>query len=234
MPITAREVVTEALYLSGWVSRQFQTPTGQQIHDGLRLLNEELMMKAVELDLKPYFTATNFTGIIGQEKYFIENLVEIETLTFVWANVRYPIFPKTREQYFGSPRVNTVLTLPNTRFVERCYGGSNVYLYPFPDRTYVFELVGKFSFQNVGLDTDLTAQFDQYYLTYLRYATAKRVCDFLNVDLSPSSRQQLEACERKITDVSPTDFSIRKTSVFKTSPAVVNLAYMNLGNGWTP
>jgi hypothetical protein len=83
MPQTARQLITKSFYLSGIVSRGFQTVEGDKLFDGLDLLNSILSFKTVDNRKIPYFTEYNFDTIIGQEKYFIPGLVSCETFTWL-------------------------------------------------------------------------------------------------------------------------------------------------------
>ena len=55
MAYTARMLITRAYYLSQIVSRQLQEVSGEQIEDGLFLLNALLQFKSTDLREIPYF-----------------------------------------------------------------------------------------------------------------------------------------------------------------------------------
>src|ERR1700679_2338430 len=110
MAYTALELITNAYYLSGIVSRQLQTVSGQQISDGLYLLNALLAVKTADKRLIPYYTT------------YSQNLIEIETMSFNLNNVRYAMNNVPRRKYFGQPRVNNIDTLPFSWHMERALG----------------------------------------------------------------------------------------------------------------
>lgn len=158
MPYPVINLISEAFYTSGIVSRQFNQVEGDQIDTGLTKLNEILTDTQIEDDMIPYFTtAYNFPAVIGQESYFIPGLVEAETLTFFINTIRYQMRKNTKDIYFGSGRAQNVLSLPYNWIAERCFGGHNLFLYFFPDVTYPMQLTGLFRLQSVALYQDLAS-----------------------------------------------------------------------------
>jgi hypothetical protein len=158
MPYTVLQLITNAYYISGVVSRDFQTVSGSQYQDGLQMLNEILADKTVEDDMIPYFQKLSFPAVQGQEKYFIQNLIELETLVFFIDTVRYEMRNIERRRYFGSSRANNIQSLPFTYHVERETGGASIYLYFLPNTNYPMEAWGQFGLSSVALNQDLTSQ----------------------------------------------------------------------------
>lgn len=72
MAYTTLQLINNAYYESGIVSRGFETVSGQQANDGLQFLNDLIADKTVENGLIPYYQEYNFTAVTGQERYFIE------------------------------------------------------------------------------------------------------------------------------------------------------------------
>src|SRR5260221_8513167 len=109
MSYTAQTLITRSWYLSGIVARNLQVVTGDQITDGLMLLNALLDFKQIETDLIPYFTyKTNTFCVPGQEVYFIQNCALIQSVTFNIDTIRYPMDYTTQRTYFGSGRVDNI------------------------------------------------------------------------------------------------------------------------------
>src|ERR1700722_4079067 len=104
MAYIAQQLVASAWYLSGIVSRGLETVSYEQLTDGLERLNTILDIATSNMGLIPYFMEYQFTAVIGQEIYFVPELVEIETLTFNIGPVRYSILPASREAYFATGR----------------------------------------------------------------------------------------------------------------------------------
>jgi len=234
MPHTARELIIDAYYLSGVASRDLQTVTGSQITDGLTLLNELLAVKGITGALIPYYKEYQFNAVVGQEKYFIENLMEIETFTFTIDTVRYSTYPKTRREYFGSGRANDIQSLPYSWRMERTLDGTDLYLYFLPDVTYPLTIWGKFGFEEItDLCLDLRTIYDRYYMVYLRYALAEYICEYNGITFKPQAASKLKQLEEKLTYVSPIDLSIRKQSTLQRK-AALNYGDINIGQGWRP
>src|SRR5579862_6454016 len=102
MGYTAEKLITRSWYLSGIVARNLQVDTGDQIYDGLDMLNDLLNFKQIETDLIPYWQYITFNAVPGQEFYFLPNVAAIETSTFNINVVRYPMVSTSRSNYFGS------------------------------------------------------------------------------------------------------------------------------------
>src|SRR5574338_1439864 len=132
MAYLAQTLITRAWYLSGIVARNLQTVTGDQITDGLMLLNALLDFKQVETDLIPYWTYIEFPLVSGQEYYYLPNICEIESSTFNIGTVRYPMDSTSRTRYFGSSRVDNIQTLPFNWSFNRGEGGGTLAMYFLP------------------------------------------------------------------------------------------------------
>lgn len=231
-PVTS--LISEAFYTSGIVSRQFQEVAGDQVQTGLIKLNEILTDTAIEEDMIPYFTtAYDFNAVAGQEMYFIPNLVKAETLTFFINTVRYQMSSTSQDLYFGSARAQNVESLPYNWHCERCIGGANIFIYFFPDTNYPMQLTGLFRLQAVNLDDDLSTYFDQYYINYLQYRLADRLCTAYNFVTPEGLAKQLAQYQQMISKrSSPMDLRINKISTMSPSQSI-NYAQVNLGKGWT-
>lgn len=233
MTYTVTKLITNAWYLSGVVARNQQTVTGDQLTDGLDLLNDLLGVKTADYRLIPYFSATTVNAVIGQEKYFVPNLISLETITFNQQTVRYSMLKQGRKKYFGTGRIDGINSLPFDVHWERTLGGSNFYVYFFPVETYVFNLFGKFGLTSVGVNDDLLQVYDRYYIVYLRYALAEYMASDYNITLQPQVEMKLHQLENMITDISPIDLTVSKLSSFQ-GDGGLNWADVNVGRGWRP
>jgi hypothetical protein len=234
MAYTTTELINRAWYLSGVVGRDFQNVSGDQLNDGLNMLNALLSFKTSDQKLIPYFSQYNFTTVAGQEKYFIPDLVLVQTLTFVLNTVRYQMKYELRSQYFGTARANNVTSLPYIFHTERTLNGSNLYMYFVPNTTYDFQLWGKFSLPDVVLGQDLTLIFDQFYIEYLRYGLAEYMCQEYNIQMQPQAEKKLKEFESMLIDTSPIDFSMRKLSALQRCQGPDIYALANLSVGYLP
>jgi hypothetical protein len=159
MAYLAETLVERSLYLSGIVSRQLQTPTGNQISDGLQLLNALLNYKQIETDLIPYETYIELNTVSNQEYYFLPNIASVELGTFNIGPVRYPMDFTSRQNYFGSSRVDNIDTLPFNWNFNRGEGGGTLSLYFLPSSVWSLKLMVKFFLSDVVLTDDLTNIF---------------------------------------------------------------------------
>ena len=233
MAYTALELITRSYYLSQIVARGLQTVSGEQVTDGLFILNRLLDYKSTDIRLIPYYKEHLFNTVQGTEMYFIQDLVTVDSLTFNLDSVRYPLIEKTRDQYFSGPRIDNVQSLPNQYRIERCFEGSNVYLYFVPNQVYQMKLWGKFSLPEVTLTTDLSLIFDQYFIEYLRYSLGAALSEEWGNTFPDQSKMKLDAMQKKMMDVSPPDLSIAKASYFGRGQ-VLDYQQINIGLGWTP
>ena len=233
MAYTTLQLINRAFYLSQIVSRSLETVTGEQLSDGLFLLNSLIDFKNTDLRLIPYFKRYTFNAVIGQEEYSIPNLLYVDSLTFNIGPVRYSMNDMTRKEYFAGPRVDNITALPFNYRVERELGGSKIFLYFLPQATYVMNLSGKFGLTEVALTDDLSLTYDQYYIEYLRYALARQICGEYGATFPDASEKQFQEIQKKLMDVSPADLSITKKGYFGN-----NLSYdwphINISPGWSP
>lgn len=73
MAYTVANLIADAYYISGIVSREFETVSGPQGSLGLQVLNEIISDKTIEIGMIPYYNKYNFSTISGVETYFIPN-----------------------------------------------------------------------------------------------------------------------------------------------------------------
>lgn len=233
MAYTVTKLITNAFYSSGIVSLDFQTVSGSQLNTGLYLLNEILGEKFVENDKVPYYTKYDFNAVIGQEKYTIENLIEVESLVFFIDSVRYATQKIPRIQYFGSSRADNVQSLPYSWHLERELGGASIYLYFKPSQAFAMQIWGQFGLTDVALNQDLLLTYDQFYISYLKYALAQRLCFNYNYDVPIGVERQLLKLEMDISKcVSPLDLRMQKVSTL-TGSGFISYSQVNLGKGWS-
>lgn len=233
MAKTAQTLIADAYYLSGIVSRDAETVSGAQFSLGLDLLNELLAIKTANTNMIPFFMPVEFNTVAGQEVYFVENLVAIETLTFLINNFRFPMTDLNRVEYFGMARAETIQSLPLTYHVEREKDGANIYMYFIPDRVYEIKGFGKISLDSVTASTDLLTKFELNYIAYTKYLLADYLCQHFNLPSTQNVFLQLRRLEKYISQLSPTDLTIQKDN-FAKPQAPINYGDINFGHGWRP
>jgi len=233
MSYLARKLITKAWHTSGIVAKILQSVSGGQASDGLELFNELLATKTMQQELIPYFKEYSLNSVIGQEKYFIPGLIEIETFTFNIDSVRFPTERKGRAQYFGTGKAENVQSLPFSWHLEKCLGGANLYLTFNPVAVYPLKIWGKFALTAVNsLDDDLSLIYDLQYLVYLRYALAEYMCTEYNIPLPQQSALKLAELEESVIYISPKDFTVKQVTSF--GEAGVDWYRINILGGWTP
>lgn len=234
MAYTAQTLITRSWYLSGIVARNLQTPTGDQITEGLMLLNALLAWKGIQIKLIPYWTYnTSYTAVAGQEAYFIENCVAIESVTFNIDVVRYAMDSTSRQQYFASTRVDNISSLPFNWNFNRSKGGGTLYMYFLPAGSYPLKIMGKFGFDEVTLQTDMSLVYDNSYIEYLRYALADYMCSEYGVEMAPRSLELYKRIEHMLMNVEPPDLTTKKSTILADA-AGLNYGDVNIGHGWRP
>lgn len=250
MAYTAQELITRSLYLSGIVSRGLQVPSGEQIQDGLQILNGLLNFKQVETDLVPFYSYIALDCTPDTEFYDLPYVSAIETCTFNLETVRFAMQGTTRRQYYGSARVDDISSLPFNWNFERNLTGGTLALYFKPQSDYTLKMMVQLFLANVELDTDLTdisrsvpytfindanQGYSTSYLEYLRYALAEYLCSEYGVIFNPQSQQILKQMKRTLMYVSPPDLIMSKASVLNSSRlGGMTWAQVNIGKGWNP
>lgn len=225
-------LITRAWYLSGIVARNLETVAGDQVSDGLFLLNALLDFKASDLALIPYWTRQEIILQQGQEMYFLPNVYEIETFTFNIGPVRFPTTNVNRNRYFGNGRVDNVQSLPFSWHLERVQGGSNLYVYFLPVQNFFAQYTAKLALTDVTLFEDMSTVYDSFYIEYLRFALAEYMCLEYDIAFAPEKKMMLTKMEKKLSYVSPNDLTLHHVQFINTETPI-NWAMVNIP-GWTP
>lgn len=218
MPYTARQLIINAYHTSNIISTDYEAISGSYLQDGLFRLNSILDVLAINEDHIPYYRTYDFNTVIDQEEYFVPNMIAATTFTFrldTNNQVRFATRRVSRDDYWGTDRVENIGPYPGIWQFERVKGGSNIYMFPVPKKVYPAQLLGKFSLQNVEINEDLTQTYDNFYIEYLMYLLAEKLCDYFSVVVPPSVNKNIAKLEQYTTDISPMDTSIDKLSYFR-------------------
>jgi hypothetical protein len=234
MTYLASQAITESYYLSGIVSREFETPTGAQMSDGLRLLNELLVDRTIDNGTIPYTQQLLMNAVQGQSAYYIPNMINLEVFTFYIKSVRYQTRNQQRQEYFGSFRVVDIESLPFDWHFERSLNGGTLYLYFVPDMAYPLEIWGTFRLSTVTEFQDLSLTIEQFYINFLMYLLAERLCIFNSFIVPNDVKTQLGKYYQWINkSTNVMDLRMNKLSSLSNGTAI-NYALVNLSNGWVP
>ena len=231
---SARSLIISAYNKSGIVSKTFESVTGEQITKGLDLLNDLLSEQAITGSLIPYFKEYSLAAVTGQEKYFVPNLIEVETFTFNIGPIRYSMRPTNRKRYFGAGRSDNIESLPTRWHMERTLDGSDMYIYFLPNTNYLMKIWGKFGLEEItDLCADLALVYDRFYRSYLKIKLADRLCVEYDQALKPAAARMLQELEEKLEWVAPYDLVTQKQSTLRRRSRI-NYGDVNLGQGWVP
>lgn len=234
MPYNTNELISDAYYASGVVSREFETVSGGQVADGLKWLNNIITEKNVDDGMIPFEDTVELNFIANQEKYFIEGLIAIDTIVFYLQSVRYAMRFQDRNRYFGTSRAENISTLPFEWYFERALGGGNLYVYFKPDQNYPVLIKGSKMLPPVALFQDLSLSYEEFYTTYLKWALVDRICSEYNFTTPPNALRQLGKYEAFIASKSKTlDLTVERTSTLQKRGSY-NYAQINIGRGFMP
>ena len=220
-------LVANAYYISNIVSREFETVTAAQASDGLSTLNDLLADKTANNSMIPYTDRYTFNAVAGQEAYEIPGLIYADTFTFFINSVRYQTRNQQRQQFFGSFRAINW-------HAERNLGGSTIYLYFLPDSAFPMEIWGQFALSEVTQFQDLSLTLDRFYLNYLKFELAVRLCKEYGYVVPVGVKEQLDEYYQWISASTNTvDLKMEKVSTLSGGTAI-NYAIVNLSGGWVP
>ncbi len=231
---TALNLITDSYYLSQVLSEELETISGYESTRGLTLLNDFLAVKTSDSRMIPYTTVYDMDLETGEELYYIPNLVKVDSFTFFINTVRFASQELTQNQYFASPRVNDIVSLPFSWNQQRVLDGTNIRVYFSPQADYTVQIVGKFSLTEIPtLQFDFSAIYERFYIVYIKYGLAIYICNFYNQSVSPDLMREYKSLEARVLGITPMDLSLNKVSSFS-SKSPYNWGDVNLGRGWRP
>jgi len=248
MSYSVNKLITNAFYLSKVRSKDFQTVGGDDIAVGLDLFNKVLSQTSANTRMIPYYSEVTVAAVIGQEKYFIPNLVEPFSLTFNMTTVRYATNQLSRREFHSTTRIDGVVALPFNVSFERCHGsyvvggvtkyvsGCDMYVQYLPADIYPFKIWGKFGLDQVttaDLPNDLTTIYDIWYIDYLEHCLTKRICNYYGVPINPEVQAIIEQISANVNDMNPIDLTSRRLNVYGDKNGL-GWASVNLGRGFEP
>jgi hypothetical protein len=234
MTYLASNLISDAYYLSGIVSREFETPTGAQMSDGLRLLNNVLADRTVNESTIPYTSKYSFPAIAGTNDYYIPNLIDVDVFVFYINTLRYQTRNQQRQEFRGTFRATEIQSLPWNWNFERSLNGGTLSLYFTPDLAYPLEIWGSFRLLSVTEFQDLSLTLDEFYTNFLQYLLAERLCNFNSYRVPVDVAKQLEKYFKWIgNNTNIMDLRMQKLSSLAGGTAI-NYAIVNLSSGWVP
>lgn len=234
MAYLTSNLIADAYYTSGIVSREYETVTGSQTTDGLRLLNEVISDRTIDEGTIPYTDKYTIPAVAGQSEYFIADMIDLDIFVFYIQSIRYQTRNQQRQEFFGSFRATGIQSLPWNWHFERQFGGGKLYLYFTPDVAYPLEMWGSFRLTSVTLFQDLSLTLDQFYTNFLQYLLVERLCQFFSYNVPANVAMQLQKYYKWIANnTNIMDLRQQKLSSLS-SGAAINYAIVNLSGGWLP
>ena len=236
MSYTVNQLITNAFYLSKVRSMDFQNVTGSDITIGLDLLNKVLAGMNFNQKMIPFYKEYKFNAVIGQEMYFIPKLMLPLTVTFNMQVVRFATTTMGRTKFHGRDFIDGVTALPFQNTFERTLNGCNLYVQFLPCDTFEFKIWGKFGFDSVtvaDLTTDLLLTYELAYIDYLEMLTAKRICAYYGVEVTPAVQFFLDEISANLNDCNVIDLQTKKDNLYDIG-GTFNYVTLQLSRGFTP
>lgn len=234
MAYLTSELIADSYYLSGIVSRDFETPTGAQMTDGLRLLNDVLADRTVDESTIPYTSKYTLVAVPGTAEYFIPDCIDVDTFVFYINTLRYQTRNQQRTEFRGSFRATNIQSLPWTWNFERKLNGGTLSLYFVPDTNYPLEIWGSFRLSSVTMFQDLSLTLDRFYTNFLQFLLVQRLCQFNSYVVPRDVAEQLERYFKWIgNNTNIMDLRMQKLSSLNGAVAI-NWGVVNLSGGWMP
>lgn len=235
MTYSALKLVTNSYYASGIRAREFNTPSPSDISDGLEVLNDCLQTNTVDFGMLPYYTKYDFNFETGVSDYEIENLIDVRTIVFFLNSVRFSMRSTPIDVYHGNTRAEQVSSLPQQWVVDRDFGGATLRIYPKPSQDLPAQLWGYFRLPEItSLAVDLSLILDRFYINYMKYFLAGRLCEEFNQDVPMGTQKQLAIFHKLISKRSAKLDLTQKITLTNANQSTINWAFANLSNGWTP
>ena len=229
----AVELINSAYVLAGIVARDLEQVQGSEGQDGLFWLNMLLSEKSMAGNHLPYYGHLEFTGIPGQETYFVRGLITADAVTFNIGTVRYFLRPSPRRMYFGEARVDNINSLPYHYFAERVNNGMNIFFYFSPSQAFVFKVTGLIALSQVGNDDELNNTLDEFYQLLLLFELAEMLAIWKKISLPPATKSKLDEYRSKLFDMNPRDFTLKIRPIVSSSGGIT-YGDINFGRGWRP
>src|SRR6185503_4317075 len=185
-------------------------------------LNQDLTLCAANLGA---YTLTGTTPYVITTGNFVVNGVD---LAGSYADINALITAVNTNVPNVTAGLNGVQFVMNSR-----WGGAQVQVQTLGTSSATNNITfANFSTLNGLYQVQFTA-LDQFYIDYLRYRLAARICMENNFAIPPTVREMLDIYRQKIIKMAePMDLQIQKTSCL-TRAIGVNWAQANVGKGWT-
>jgi len=129
---------------------------------------------------------------------------------------------------------NVTASISGTQFIfSSSWGGSQIQIQTLGTQSTTNNITFQYFPLTNGLYQVQYTALDQFYIDFLRYKLAARICMENNFAIPPTVREQLDIYRQKIVKMAePLDLQQQKTSVL-TKAIGINYGQVNLGKGWS-
>jgi hypothetical protein len=181
--VNSATFVRQAYSFVGIINQNDDLPDNMY-QDGIDYLNQILGADQASGINIPYYVAYTLNTVNGQAAYtistdseadLVENpLIELEMAQVIFNNTQYPIYIKTREEFFDTARSLIAYSMPREMILVPGVNTSQVQFYPAPNNVYQVIIRGKAALSNITKNTDMS-NIPPHMLKYLRYALGREL-----------------------------------------------------------
>lgn len=221
--ITVNQLVIDSFFLTDqWDAANL--PTNGDVSRGLALLKYIIQASpSADIPFKSKFSwdlepgKASYTFGEGDEDDFESKRIQRINFCFLTLNSStYPIAVVQPAEYYSSPRVNTIQSMPQSCMLENSQGVSTVTLYPKPDQAY------EFTMEYIKDLSDFTPQepinnVPAYQLNYFRFALARQICMVYNLTWSELKEKEFITLSYNMKAANFHDMTVRTSDMKRTT-----------------
>lgn len=220
---TPNDIIDRAYRIIGVRSKD-RALSGDDIGQGLYILNQMLDHYSADSELIAYYDLISFPLTIGQESYTISDqvtadvtnkrLVYLKYVNLIDQQYRYPVRVENDTTFYRFTRDETVTRRPNLVFLQQEIGQSRITFIVKPDKAYTCVVKGKFILAHLELSTIIT-QVPIAYHRYLEYALGNELrASRAGAEWSELSERNFQNAITNLTTSNDIDIEIEPDNLF--------------------
>jgi len=220
---TPNDIIDRAYRIIGVRSKD-QALSGDDVGQGLYILNQMLDHYSADSQLIAYYDVIEFPLVVGQESYTISDqlvadvtnkrLVYLKYVNLIDNQYRYPVRVENDTMFYRFTRDETVTRRPSIVFLQQEIGQSRITFIEAPDKTYTCVVKGKFILAHLELSTIIT-QVPIAYHRYLEYALANELrASRSGAEWSDISERNFQDAITNLTTSNDIDIEIEPDNLF--------------------
>lgn len=248
MAYPIRQLIIEAYYLSGLVSRETETVSGEELEEGRHYLNIILSNNTINGERIIYSQSTKGTLNISSNTIYVPKLFCVQTITLYNGNIRYPLTRLDRDQFYGTSSIHALESIPVYYHEELSIlpldltenqptEGMRINVYPCANTNYEYVIHGKFGFDEIkpeNLSDDALKLWAYYYINYLTLSLAKRLNATTDIAFPVATQELLKSVEQELCSKNTKDYSMKIMNPFGFNESSSCFPLVNLGTGYIP